>query len=152
MVDSPSNTAELIGSLGVFLLLAAFVANAYGRLTKRSRINEAVQRFKLDMVDRSRWNDCTIMVVSEFGRRNFENGSDGTDHGHGNVFFVTGGRVQGQQIVGDMQNSELTTSARYLGFDYDFREVYADLLADLGADPALIFPESYTNTGDIALY
>ena len=120
--------------------------------TLMSRINEAVQRFKLDMVDRSRWNDCTIMVVSEFGRRNFENGSDGTDHGHGNVFFVTGGRVQGQQIVGDMENSELTTSARYLGFDYDFREVYANLLADLGADPALIFPETYTNTGDIALY
>ena len=68
------------------------------------------------------------------------------------MFFVTGGRVQGQQIVGDMQNSELTQSARYLGFDYDFREVYATLLGDLGADPALVFPESYTNTGDISFY
>ena len=34
----------------------------------------------------------TVVVMSEFGRKVQENGSEGTDHGRGNVMFVMGGR------------------------------------------------------------
>ena len=37
----------------------------------------------------------TIVVQSEFGRRSYENDSNGTDHGYGNPMFVIGDNVNG---------------------------------------------------------
>jgi uncharacterized protein (DUF1501 family) len=119
-----------------------------------TRLNEGLNNFRQDMVDRGMWDKCTVVVISEFGRRNFENGSSGTDHGHGSCFFVGGGGLSagaGGQIIGDIQDSELTRSARWLGHTYDFREIYSRGLDRLGADPSLVFPESFTDTGDIQL-
>ena len=42
MIESQGAAAELIGSLGVFLLLAAFVANVNGRLASSSALYYAV--------------------------------------------------------------------------------------------------------------
>ena len=44
------------------------------------------------------YDDTVIMVISEFGRTVHENGNGGTDHGHGNVMWVMGGRVRGRRI------------------------------------------------------
>ena len=46
------------------------------------------------------WNDTLVVVVSEFGRTFRENGDRGTDHGHGSVYWVLGGGVQGGRIAG----------------------------------------------------
>jgi len=37
----------------------------------------------------------TVLTISEFGRRVAENGSRGTDHGHGNAMLLLGGGVRG---------------------------------------------------------
>lgn len=42
--------------------------------------------------------NVTVVTMSEFGRRVAENGSAGTDHGHGNVMFLLGGGVNGGQV------------------------------------------------------
>jgi uncharacterized protein (DUF1501 family) len=47
------------------------------------------------------WNDTVVVVMSEFGRTFRENGTGGTDHGHGTVYWVLGGAVRGGRIVGD---------------------------------------------------
>ena len=47
------------------------------------------------------WNKTTVIVVSEFGRTFHENGDKGTDHGHGSVYWVMGGRVKGGRIAGE---------------------------------------------------
>ena len=47
------------------------------------------------------WKQTVVVVVSEFGRTFRENGTRGTDHGHGTVFWVLGGSVAGGRIVGD---------------------------------------------------
>jgi len=47
------------------------------------------------------WKQTVVVVVSEFGRTFRENGTRGTDHGHGTVFWVLGGAVKGGRIVGD---------------------------------------------------
>ena len=47
------------------------------------------------------WNKTTVIVVSEFGRTFRENGDKGTDHGHGSVYWVLGGRLKGGRIVGE---------------------------------------------------
>jgi uncharacterized protein (DUF1501 family) len=46
------------------------------------------------------WNNTIVIVVSEFGRTFRENGDRGTDHGHGSVYWVLGGRIRGGQIAG----------------------------------------------------
>ena len=47
------------------------------------------------------WRDTVVVVVSEFGRTFRENGNRGTDHGHGSVFWVLGGGIQGRQVAGE---------------------------------------------------
>jgi uncharacterized protein (DUF1501 family) len=44
-------------------------------------------------------NRVVTLVVSEFGRTAFQNGTGGTDHGYGNVMFVVGGGVQGGRVL-----------------------------------------------------
>jgi len=77
-----------------------------------------------------RFAETSILVMSEFGRTVKQNGTNGTDHGHGNVAWVMGGRVKGGQVLGAWPGLE--TSARYEGRDLaittDFRDVIADLL------------------------
>lgn len=77
-----------------------------------------------------RLSETTILVMSEFGRTVRQNGTNGTDHGHGNVAWVMGGGVRGGRILGEWPG--LDPSARYEGRDLavttDFRDVIADLL------------------------
>ena len=47
------------------------------------------------------WNNTVVFVLSEFGRTFRENGNGGTDHGHGSVYWVLGGRVNGGRIAGE---------------------------------------------------
>ena len=42
-----------------------------------------------------------MVVISEFGRTFRENGDRGTDHGHGSVYWVLGGGINGGRIVGE---------------------------------------------------
>ncbi|MDB5873956.1 MAG: hypothetical protein JWQ07_3398 [Ramlibacter sp.] len=77
-----------------------------------------------------RFNETTILVMSEFGRTVRQNGTNGTDHGHGNVAWVMGGGVRGGQVYGAWPG--LDASARYEGRDLaittDFRDIVADIL------------------------
>lgn len=50
---------------------------------------------------REAWAMTTVIVISEFGRTFRENGDKGTDHGHGSVYWVLGGSVQGGRVAGE---------------------------------------------------
>ncbi len=52
--------------------------------------------FARDMGDRM--EDIVVVTMSEFGRTAWENGSSGTDHGHGNVMMALGGPVRGGKM------------------------------------------------------
>jgi len=47
------------------------------------------------------WNRTVVVVLSEFGRTFLENGTRGTDHGHGSAYWVLGGAIQGGRFAGD---------------------------------------------------
>ncbi len=47
------------------------------------------------------WNRTVVFVLSEFGRTFRENGTHGTDHGHGSVHWVLGGAIQGGRFAGE---------------------------------------------------
>jgi len=52
------------------------------------------------------WRDTVVVVISEFGRTFRENGDRGTDHGHGSVYWVMGGGINGGRIVGEQLRIE----------------------------------------------
>ncbi len=47
------------------------------------------------------WGRTIVVVISEFGRTFRENGTRGTDHGHGTVYWVLGGAVRGGRMIGE---------------------------------------------------
>jgi uncharacterized protein (DUF1501 family) len=47
------------------------------------------------------WASTVVVVISEFGRTFRENGTRGTDHGHGTVYWVLGGGVRGGRLAGE---------------------------------------------------
>jgi uncharacterized protein (DUF1501 family) len=76
------------------------------------------------------YENTTILIMSEFGRTVQENGTRGTDHGHGNVMWLMGGNVAGGKVHGDWRG--LNRSQRYenrdLAVTTDFRDVIATVL------------------------
>jgi uncharacterized protein (DUF1501 family) len=49
----------------------------------------------------SEWQNTVVVVLSEFGRTFRENGNRGTDHGHGTVYWILGGAINGGRIAGE---------------------------------------------------
>jgi uncharacterized protein (DUF1501 family) len=47
------------------------------------------------------WKNTVVVVLSEFGRTFRENGNHGTDHGHGTVYWVLGGGINGGMVAGE---------------------------------------------------
>jgi uncharacterized protein (DUF1501 family) len=73
------------------------------------------------------------MTFSEFGRRVYENGSKGTDHGSGSCLFVAGPGVKGGLVGKHPSLTQLDFGD--LRWNTDFRRVYATLLDKwLGCD------------------
>jgi uncharacterized protein (DUF1501 family) len=91
-----------------------------------------------------RIQDVVVMTMSEFGRAVAENGSRGTDHGHGNAMIVFGGGVRGGKVYGRWPG--LAREQRYEGRDLevttDFRSVFVEVVrGHLGlVDTRRVFP------------
>ncbi len=101
-------------------------------------------------------NKVTILVHSEFGRRVEENGSNGTDHGHGGCIFVMGGNVNGGRVLTQWPGLSLQT--RWQGYDLDVTIDYRDLFAEIvdkrlgnGASLASVFPRHTPNYHNICV-
>ena len=69
-----------------------------------------------------------IVVASEFGRTAAENGTRGTDHGHGNAIWLIGDAVQGGRWHGQWQGLASLHEGRDLPVLHDFRGVLAQVL------------------------
>jgi uncharacterized protein (DUF1501 family) len=124
--DHHANEGAAVGILG-------------NRLDDLSRGVAALVR---DLGDRMQ--DVVVMTMSEFGRAVVENGSRGTDHGHGNAMMVLGGAVRGRKVYGKWPG--LAREQRYEGRDLavttDFRAVFNEVVRghlDL-RDTSRVFP------------
>lgn len=95
----------------------------------------------------SSFGRTVVVLVSEFGRTVRENGSGGTDHGHGNVLWLLGGPVNGGKVLGTWPGLDVEDQfeARDLAVTTDFRTVLAGVLrSHLGLGPAqlaAVFPQ-----------
>ena len=80
-----------------------------------------------------------VVVASEFGRTCAENGTRGTDHGHGNVMWLMGNGVNGGKWHGQWDGLAKVklNEGRDLPVHHDFRAVFAQTLVNaLGLTPS----------------
>lgn len=87
------------------------------------------------------WRDTVVVVISEFGRTFRENGDRGTDHGHGSVYWVLGGGINGGRIVGEQV--KVDQAGLFQNRDYpvltDYRAMFAGLFQRMyGLDVAAV--------------
>ena len=116
---------------------------ANGSFARRARdLSRAISAFWTDLG--AYRTDVVVMTMTEFGRTVRENGSGGTDHGHGSCLFVLGDGVDGGKIHGDFRG--LRSGQLYEGRDLpvttDFRAVFAEVAGrHLGIEEdAAVFP------------
>ena len=125
-------------------------AGAYANLM--GTFGDGVAAFAEDLRRRGPWNDTLVLQFSEFGRRVFENGSQGTDHGAGAVMMATGGLVRGglygtaPSLDPNPANPTLENNGGDVRFETDFRSVYARVLDNwLGANSSAILGGDFRN-------
>ena len=110
--------------------------------TRLDELAGALGAFTTDLGERMR--DVVVITMSEFGRTVKENGTSGTDHGHGTAMMIMGGDVRGGKVYGEWPG--LAPEQRYEGRDLavttDFRSVFSEVLqGHLGpANIGQVFP------------
>jgi uncharacterized protein (DUF1501 family) len=85
----------------------------------------------------------TVVTMTEFGRRAYQNGSNGTDHGSATAMFVLGGGVLGGRVVSAWPGlSDAALDSGDLAVTTDYRAVLSELISRRlgGADLAQVFP------------
>jgi uncharacterized protein (DUF1501 family) len=94
---------------------------------KLEHLGRALAAFRADLGPA--FERVVVLVMSEFGRTARENDTGGTDHGHGNVMLVLGGKVQGGRVLGDFPGlaPEQLHERRDVPVTTDFRDVLAEL-------------------------
>ncbi len=95
-----------------------------------NRLSSALASFHADMAaSGASAPGYIIAVVSEFGRRLGENGSQGTDHGHGNAMMLLGQSIAGGRVL--TQWPGLSEAALFEGKDLAVTTDYRDILAEI---------------------
>jgi uncharacterized protein (DUF1501 family) len=91
----------------------------------------------------------SLVAMSEFGRRVAENGSGGSDHGHGNAMILMGNCIAGGRVL--RQWPGLGPGQLFQGLDLnvtiDYRDILAEIVQQRLGNPNLgvVFP-TYTPT------
>jgi uncharacterized protein (DUF1501 family) len=109
------------------------------------RLARGVATFDADLL---RHRDrVTLVIMTEFGRRLYENGSAGTDHGRGFAMMALGQKIHGGKVHGDWPGLEAEGN-NYIGpggleVRIDYRSVLAEVLSGAIGNPdtASVFPD-----------
>jgi len=128
------------------------VTGSYYRLM--ATLDDALLAFYQDVANHGLLNDTLVLQFSEFGRRVYENGSAGTDHGAGGAMMLMGGAVQGglygtaPDLTDYPGNPTLESRNGDVKYQTDFRSVYARVLDHwLGTDSTSVLGADYRNAG-----
>jgi len=115
----------------------------------------AMAAFRTDLG--SLFEDVCVLTTSEFGRTLGENGSLGTDHGHGTAMLVHGGTVKGGRVYGSWPGlgEDDLFEGRDLAVTTDFRTLFAEVIERHLGNPniAAVFPGfDYGESTRLGLY
>tara|TARA_B100002052_G_scaffold194787_1_gene177602 strand:+ start:423 stop:2177 length:1755 start_codon:yes stop_codon:yes gene_type:complete len=92
-----------------------------------SDLSLALYNFYNDLENQGLADKVVVMTTSEFGRRPYQNGGGGTDHGAAAPMFVLGNTVNGG-IIGNPPNLSSFDNNSNLLHEYDYRQIYSSLL------------------------
>ncbi len=95
-----------------------------------TNLSVAVDNFYDDLGFTQQDDKVLSMTFSEFGRRIFENGSNGTDHGKAAPTLFFGSGLNGSAFVGDHPTLDNPDGRGNLEYTMDFRDLYATVLAE----------------------
>ena len=92
-------------------------------------LSGAITAFIKDLSSKGLADKVILMPFSEFGRRPYENGSEGTDHGSNSAFFVAGAALKGgvygtHPVIPPDKRSDL----KFTETSIDFRQLYAEIV------------------------
>ena len=109
--------------------------------TLHEDLANSIKHFYEDLASAGYDDKVLGMTISEFGRRPYENGSNGTDHGAASPTFLFGAGLNGNGFVG--AHPDIDASAwdnnNNLVPSTDFRDVYASVLTDwFCLDPSIV--------------
>jgi hypothetical protein len=97
-------------------------------------LNNAVLAFMEDLSNQGLLDRVMVVTTSEFGRRYFENGSTGTDHGSSAPCMVFGNSVV-PDMFGEQPSLSNLDQHNNLLIQHDFRQLYSSVITDwLGLD------------------
>lgn len=91
-------------------------------------LGDGLAAFREDLGDAM--ERVVVVVMTEFGRRAYENTSLGTDHGRASVMFVLGGGVRGGKVVTDWPGLEAARLEEPgdLAVTIDYREILEEIV------------------------
>lgn len=126
-------------------------SNEKPELTNRlSELNGGLTALVQQIKASGRWNDVVICTMSEFSRT-YQNGSNGTDHGHSSAVMVAGGAVKGGIKTPAPTDAEFLKDNYLRDYHVDFRRVFAEIIKAMKYDPNKVFLEPYVGGGSLAL-
>ena len=96
-----------------------------------SGLAQALAAFHQDL-NASSVDNYTVVAMSEFGRNAFENGSAGTDHGHGGLMMVLGGHIDGGKVLAEWPGlePEQLFEQQDLAITIDYRDILSEMLTE----------------------
>ena len=133
-----------LGTKVYMISLGGFDTHA-NQVNKQRGLHEnlasGIKNFYEDLASAGYDDKVLGMTISEFGRRPYENGSNGTDHGSASPTFLFGAGLNGSGFVGAHPdiNASAWDNNNNLVPSTDFRDVYASVLTDwFCLDPSVV--------------
>ncbi len=118
-------------------------------------LSKNIAAFYNDLADGGIDERVLGMTFSEFGRRVYQNGSNGTDHGAAAPLMLFGKGLNGNGTTGGLPDLQNANNGN-LGYQVDFRSVYATVLSNwLCIDPDLVdslMGQRFERMNDLGLY
>jgi len=95
--------------------------------TLLDRLSVSITSLMTDLENQGLADNVVIMTTSEFGRRPYENGALGTDHGSSAPHFILGNNLN-SGIFGGVPDLINLDSNQNLPFNIDYRQIYSSLM------------------------
>ncbi len=113
-------------------------------------VSNSMKNFFDDLASNGMDDEVLCMTISEFGRRPYENGSQGTDHGAASPVMLFGPALDGNGFINNHPDINEWDENENLIPTTDFRDVYSTVLTDwFCLDPSIIdtilLGETYNN-------
>ena len=120
-------------------------ANNHANLLQN--VSSSIAAFLQDLINQGLQDRVLVVTTSEFGRRVYENGSLGTDHGTSAPCLLFGSAIV-PEIFGNNPDLTNLNNNNNMQVQYDYRQVYSSLIADWFGLPESIIQSVFGDSFD----